>query len=222
MVRITQPTLDFLTALKKNNDRDWFAGNRKLFETAKSEYEAFIQDVIEKMTEFDPILKGLEAKSCIFRINRDTRFSNDKSPYKTNFGAFIVRGGRKNGDRFAGYYIHIEPGSCMIAGGSYMPPSPWLNAIRERIDSDPAAFIKIISSKGFRDAFGTIQGEKLKTAPKGYSSDHPHIELLRHKSYLAVRDLKDKEITSPDFFLKTIALLRAMKPFNDFLNDCTP
>lgn len=222
MARITQPTLDFLASLKKNNDRDWFARNRKLYEAAKTEYESFVQAVIVKITEFDPILKGLEANSCIFRINRDTRFSHDKSPYKANFGAFIVRGGRKNGDKFAGYYIHLEPGSCMIAGGSYMPPSPWLNGIREKIDSNPSAFIKIINSKGFSDAFGSLQGEKLKTAPKGYSSDHPHIDLLRHKSYLAVRDLKDKEVLSPDFFTNVVSLLKAMKPFNDFLNDCTP
>jgi uncharacterized protein (TIGR02453 family) len=86
---------------------------------------------------FDPIIKGLEAKSCIFRINRDIRFTNDKSPYKSNFGAFIVRGGKKNGDKFAGYYFHIEPEKSIIAGGAYMPPAPWLSAIREKIDEKP-------------------------------------------------------------------------------------
>ena len=220
MVRITQSTLDFLAGLKKNNDRDWFARNRKIYDIAKSEFELFIQAIIGEITEFDPILKGLEANTCIFRINRDTRFSKDKSPYKTNFGAFVVRGGRKNGDKFPGYYIHIEPGSCMIAGGSYVPPSPWLNSIREKIDSDPATFMKIINSRNFKDAYGSLQGEKLKTTPKGYPPDHPNIDLLRHKSFLAIRDLKDKEVLSPDFCATVIKLLKVMKPFNDFLN-CT-
>lgn len=222
MVQITQPTLDFLGKLKKNNDREWFAKNRILYDAAKSEFELFVRQVIIKVTEFDPILKGLEAGSCIFRINRDTRFSNDKSPYKTNFGAFIVRGGRKNGDRFAGYYIHLEPGGCMVAGGAYMPPSPWLIAIRERIDNNPSEFIKIITSRSFKEAFGSLQGEKVKTSPKGYSSDHPHIDLLRHKSFLAMRDLKDKEVTDKEFFSHVISLLKAMKPLNDYLTECAP
>jgi len=220
MIQITQPTLDFLGKLKKNNDREWFAKNRGSYEAAKSEFEAFIQEVIKKITDFDPILKGLEAKSCIYRINRDTRFSNDKSPYKTNMGAFIVRGGRKNGVRFAGYYIHLEPGSCMVAGGAYMPPSPWLNAIREKIDSDPGEFIKIISDKSFRNSFGKLQGDKVKTTPKGYTSDNPNIDLLRHKSFLVMKDLKDKEVINPGFFKNVISMAMAMKPLNDYLNDC--
>lgn len=221
MVQITQSTLDFLVKLKKYNDRDWFAKNRKLYDAAKSEFEQFVREIILKTTEFDPILKGLEASSCIFRINRDTRFSNDKSPYKTNFGALIVKGGRKNGDRFAGYYLHLEPGSCMVAGGAYMPPSPWLNAIRERIDSNPSEFVKIITDKSFKDAFGSIQGEKVKTSPKGYSSDNPYIDLLRHKSFLAIRDIKDKEVTSADFFKNVISLFKAMQPLNEYLTECS-
>jgi len=219
MERIEKTTLDFISGLQKNNDREWFNNNRKLYETAKMNFESFIQALIENITEFDPILKGLEAKSCIFRINRDTRFSNDKSPYKTNFGAFIVRGGRKNGDKFAGYYIHLEPGKSMIAGGAYMPPSPWLASIRDKIADQPRVIKEILNEKDFRKYFKELDGEKLKKAPKGYPPDHPEIELLKFKSYLAVNEITDKQVLDNRFFDLVVHNLIAMKPLNDFLND---
>ena len=107
METITKHTLDFLSQIKLNNNRDWFLRNKTLYSEAKENFESFVQALINKITDFEPIMKGLEAKSCVFRINRDVRFSNDKSPYKTNFGAFIVRGGKMNGDKFGGYYFHI-------------------------------------------------------------------------------------------------------------------
>jgi uncharacterized protein (TIGR02453 family) len=164
-------------------------------------------------------MKGLEAKSCVYRINRDIRFSNDKSPYKSHFGAFVVRGGKKNGDKFAGYYIHIEPGNSIVAGGAYVPPAPWLNAIREKIDEEPERFVKIINNKDFKKYFGEIDGEKLKKAPKGYPNDHPYIDLLRFKSYLVVNNISDELVLSDRYFEHTIDVIKAMKPFNDFLND---
>jgi uncharacterized protein (TIGR02453 family) len=219
MESIKKSTFDFLLKLKSNNNRDWFNQNRKLYEDAKENFAALVQAVIDEITEFEPIIKGLEASSCIFRINRDIRFSNDKSPYKTNFGAFIVRGGRKNGDKFAGYYIHIEPGESIVAGGAYVPPSPWLSAIREKIDDEPERFLKIINNKNFIKSFGALSGEKLKSAPKGYPADHPHIELLKYKSYLVVAEIPDKEVLGNGYFAKIIDLARAIKPLNDFLND---
>jgi uncharacterized protein (TIGR02453 family) len=204
METINKATLEFLSMLKNNNDRDWFGKNRKEYEAAKE--------------NFDPILKGLEAGQCIFRINRDTRFASDKSPYKTNFGAFIVRGGRKNGDKFTGYYIHIEPGKSFIAGGAYMPPSPWLTAIRENISTDPEKFNKILASKEFIKFFGELEGEKLKSAPRGYAADHPQIELLKHKSFLVMHNLKDQDVLKPVFQDFVVDASKAMKPLNDFLN----
>lgn len=219
METIKKSTLDFLQKLKSNNDREWFNTNRKLYEDAKENFRSLVQAVIDKITEFEPIMKGLEASSCIFRINRDIRFSNDKSPYKTNFGAFIVKGGRKNGDKFAGYYLHIEPGNSIIAGGAYMPPAPWLAAIREKIDEAPEVFLKIINDRNFIKYFGKLEGEMLKSAPKGYPSDHPYIELLKHKSYLVVAEIPDKNVTGDGYFEQIIEIARAMKPLNDFLND---
>ena len=219
MESISKSTLSFLADLQKNNEREWFKSNQKSYNEAKLNFESFIQKLISEIIVFDPILKGLEAKSCIFRINRDIRFSHDKSPYKTNFGAFIVRGGRKNGDKFAGYYIHIEPGKSFIAGGAYMPPSPWLSALREKIDHDPGKFLMIIQNKDFIKTYGQLDGDRLKTPPRGYSSDNPNIELLKYKSYLVLKEVPDKVVVSPDYLETVIKALKVMKPLNDFLTD---
>ena len=192
MEPIKKSTLDFINTLKYNNNRDWFIKNRSLYLEAKDNFESFVQEIINKVIDFEPIMKGLEVKSCVYRINRDIRFSNDKSPYKTHFGAFIVRGGKKNGDKFAGYYIHIEPEKSIIAGGAYMPPTPWLSAIREMINEEPEKLVKIINTKDFIKYFGKIEGEKLKKAPKGYLSDNLYIELLKFKSYLVVNEVSDE------------------------------
>ena len=219
MEPVKKSTLDFLKVIKKNNNRDWFLNNRLLYIDARNNFESIVQAAIDKIIDFDPIMKGLEVKSCVYRFNRDIRFSNDKSPYKAHFGAFIVRGGKKNGDKFAGYYMHIEPGKSIIAGGAYMPPAPWLNAIREKIDEQPETIHKIISNKGFIKYFGKIDGEKLKKAPKGYPSDHPDLELLKLKSYLVFNEVKDDLVVSDKYFNHIIGAFKAMKPLNDYLND---
>jgi uncharacterized protein (TIGR02453 family) len=219
METIKKSTLDFLTAIKCNNNRDWFIANRPMYLDARDNFETFVQKIIDEIVFFEPIMKGLEAKSCVFRINRDIRFSNDKSPYKSHFGAFIVQGGKKNGDKFAGYYFHVEPGKSIMAGGAYTPPTPWLSAIREKISDRPDEFIKITDNKDFKKYFGEIDGDKLKTVPKGYPKDHPYIELLKFKSYLVVNEASDKKVLSKDFFDNVISVFRAMKPLNNFLND---
>lgn len=219
MKTINKSTLDFLAGLNQNNNKEWFHENKKSYESAKKEFEDFVQEVIDQVTVFEPILKGLEAKSCIFRINRDIRFSNDKSPYKTNFGAFIVKGGRKNGDKYTGYYLHLEPGKSFIAGGAYMPPSPWLSAIREKISEQPHELLKILGNKEFIKYFKELDGERLKSAPRGFHPDHPYIDLLKFKSYLVMHYVNNKEVTAPDYFNHVINVLKAMKPLNDYLND---
>jgi len=216
---IKKSTLDFLDSLKDNNNRDWFIKNRPAYIDAKDNFESFVQDIINKIVDIEPIMKGLEVKSCVYRINRDIRFSNDKSPYKSHLGAFIVRGGKKNGDKFAGYYFHIEPKKSIIAGGAYMPPAPWLSAIREKVNEEPEELIKILTSKDFVKYFGKLDGEKLKKAPKGYPSDHPNIELLKFKSYLVVNEATDKLVLSQNYFDHVMKVLRVMKPLNDFLNE---
>jgi len=217
MLQISKSTLTFLSELKIHNEREWFSTNRKRYEEARHNYEEFVQAVLDEIVKFDPIYKGLEAKSCIFRINRDTRFSHDKSVYKTNFGAFMVRGGKKNGDKYPGYYLHIEPGTSFVAGGSYIPPSPWLSAIREKISENGDLLTGIINSREYKRYFSGLEGEKLKVPPRGYSKDNPHIELIKMKSFLAERSFSDAEVMSVDFFSTVTAAFRAMKPLNDFL-----
>ena len=217
---INRYTLEFLSDLKRHNDRNWFIQNRNRYNEARANFESFVQTLIDEISVFEPILKGLEARSCTYRINRDIRFSNDKSIYKTHLGAFIVRGGKNYGDRFAGYYFHVEVGgNSMIAGGAYMPPKPWLSAIREKIDEQGEKLVRILNHKDFVEYFGEIEGEKLTSAPRGYSKDHPYIELLKLKSFLAVRMISDKDIVSNEVFNLIIGASRAMKPLNDFLND---
>ena len=218
MAQIGKTTLEFLNGLKYNNNREWFQNNQTVYKEAKANVESFVQELINEIVLFDPGIKGLEVKNCLFRINRDIRFSNEKSPYKTNFGAFIVKGGKKNGDKYAGYYFHLEPGSSMIAGGAYVPPSPWLNAIREKISDETDEFLKIINDKNFKKYFGTVEGERLKTAPKGYPADHPQIEYLKLKSLLAMNEVPDEKVLSPGYFEYVVGGFRAMKPLNDFLS----
>lgn len=217
---ITPATFDFLKKLAVNNNREWFSANRDLYNKVKTDFSGFIQEVINRLSEDDRMLRGLESDSCIFRINRDTRFSADKSPYKTNLGALIIRGGRKNIHRFAGYYIHIEPGENMIAGGAYMPPSPWLTSIRGKIAGEPERFIRIIENEYFKKFFGEIENDKLKGIPKGFSASHPQIGLLQYKSYLVVNYVNDKQVLSNSFLNHVLEVAGAMKPFNDFLNEC--
>ena len=220
MATIKKSTLAFLSDLKKHNEREWFNLNRSRYTEAKTDFETFVQALIDEIIKFDPILKGLEAKTCMYRINRDIRFSNDKTIYKTHMGAFIVKGGKKNGDKFAGYYIHVEPGNnSMIAGGAYIPPMPWLTAIREKISNEGDRFKKILNSKDLKYFYGEIEGEKLKSAPKGFCRDHPDIELLKMKSFLVSRMIPDSEMVSEGVFGMLLKASKAMKPLNDFLNE---
>jgi len=220
MIQIQQSTLQFLSDIKRHNEREWFQANYKRYEDARKNFEVFVQAIIDEITGFEPVLKGLEAKSCTYRINRDIRFSNDKTIYKTNMGAFITKGGKKNGDRLAGYYVHIEPGgNSMLAGGAYMPPMPWLTAIRNKISEDGNSFIKIISNRDFKSFFGSIDGERLKSAPKGFDRDDKYIGYLKMKSFLAAKTFSDRDIIEKNWFDTIIEGARILKPFNDFLND---
>lgn len=214
---ISKSTMKFLKDLKANNDRDWFNDNKKKYEEAREDFEAFVADLIKGIAKFDPPIADIVPKKAVFRIYRDVRFSKDKSPYKVNFGAHLTSSPVKVHDR-AGYYINLQPGNTFLAGGAYLPPGPWLNKIRQEIDYNTKEFKKILNSASFKKYFGGIEGEQLKTAPKGYPKDHPEIELLRYKSFLAVNNCDDKLATSDDFLKHSTAVFKAMKPFDDFLN----
>jgi uncharacterized protein (TIGR02453 family) len=216
---IQKATIDFLKALKKNNDRDWFEKNKEKYLAAKKNVDDFVDGLIKSFTAFDKKLGGLTAKDCVFRIYRDVRFSKNKAPYKTNMGASINAGGKKAEN--AGYYIHIEPGGAFLAGGVWMPPADQLKKIRQEIVYNGKDFKKILSEKNFKKAFGALdesEGYKLSRPPKGYDKDHPDIELLKFNSYIVWKKYNDKDVLSKNFVKKVSDDAKVMKPFIQFLN----
>lgn len=218
MTHLDPQTGRFLSDLKRHNERAWFQDNKDRYDAARADFESFVGALLPRIEAFDPNVAGLDPKKCVFRIYRDTRFSKDKTPYKTNFGAHMLLGGSKNVHQRAGYYIQVEPGNCFLAGGAHQPPAAWINAIRRRIDTDAAPLKKVLKSKPFRDTFGEIEGDRLKTAPKGYPKDHPEIDLLRCKSFLAVHRMADAIVFEKDLLKHATKTFKTMKPFGDFLN----
>lgn len=216
---ISPDTFQFLTELKANNNKDWFTENKPRYEAARENFIGFIDALIERIVEFDPSIGHHSAKGTIFRIYRDVRFSKDKSPYKTNFGAHITPALKRSDIHSrAGYYIHLSPGESMLAGGAYMPTGDWLKNIRLDIDLNAAELKEIIANKDFVKYFGEMEGEKLKRAPKGYDVDHPEIELLRYKSFLATHRMEDQTVTSEGFLDHAATVFQALHPFDSFLN----
>jgi len=207
--------LKFLGELKKNNSKEWFDANRKTYESLRKDWIVLVDEIIAGIAAFDPEIATIKAKDCIFRINKDIRFSKDKSPYKTNFGASINIGGKK--EFLRGYYFHLAPDEIFIAGGTYMPSAPALAAIRQEIDYNFDEFRLLVEDKKIVKRFGTLDGEKLSRPPKGYDAENPAIEYLKLKSLVLVQHLKQEEL-KPNSILKTILpSFEMMKPFNDFL-----
>lgn len=209
--------LRFLKQLRSNNNKEWFDKHRDEYAAARTEYLDFVAAVLEKMKKIDPTLIDLEPKNCVFRINRDVRFSNNKEPYKTNFGASFSKGAKKI--NCAGYYFHLEPGDCFIGGGFWMPEADDLKKIRMEIDYNLDEFNRIIGDKAFRKRFPALSTEaKLARPPKGYEADNPAIELLKLKSFTVFSALDDKEVLDAQLVKKVIDHFSVMKPFVDFLN----
>ena len=216
-VMITKATMSFLRDLKTHNTRDWFDMNRNRYHAARTEFISVVDAVIAGISHFEPHVLELEPEDCIFRINRDTRFSKDKTPYKPNLGAFITHRGRKVAR--AGYYVHLEPGECVIAGGLYMPPAPEIKAIREAIVDDGTTLRRIIGKAQFKTAFGKeLPGVRVKTAPRGVPKDHPDLDLLRLQSYEIYHDVSDKEVLSPDFINAAVRYFVMMQDYVAWLN----
>jgi uncharacterized protein (TIGR02453 family) len=216
-------TLKFLKDLKKNNNKPWFDANRKRYEEAKTDFANFIQQVIDLYGKKDKTIASLKAKDCMFRINRDVRFSKDKSPYKTNFGASINKGGRKAMNT-AGYYFHLEPGQLFVGGGLYQPMPPELNKVRQEVDYCFDEFKKIISAKKFKTVYTDLDKSKeftLSRVPKGYENDNPAAEYLKLKSFIAFRLLSDKEATAKPLLKITVDSFETLSPLINFLNRAT-
>ncbi len=207
--------LRFLKGLRANNDRDWFTGHRAQFELARAHFEEYIDAVITSLSPTER-LGGVTPRDCIFRLNRDLRFTKDKTPYKPYMSAYIAPGGRKS--RRLGFYIHLEPGNRSMFGGGLHEPEPrQIAAWRAAIDRNPRPLLKIMKGGSFRRYFGELRGESLKTAPRGYAREHPNLALLRLKTVTVARSVSDKQVSSPQLFAETIATYRAMKPFLIYL-----
>lgn len=213
---ISQSTIQFLADLKENNNRDWFNANRSRYENARSEYFAFVNQLIAGIKHFDPSIGTLEAKECTFRINRDIRFSPNKEPYKTNMGAYMARGGRKS--PYAGYYFHLEPGASFVSGGIYMAPPENMKKIRVEMDTYSEEFLSIVNGKKFKGSFSQFDSESLKRVPQGFSVDSPVAEYLMMKHITPFRELKDVELTSSNLLISTLEAFSNMQPLVAFLN----
>jgi len=208
--------LAFLSALEQNNSRDWFQANKKDYQSALGYFTSIVNSIIDELRIVDPRLDGLDAKDAIFRIYKDIRFSQDKTPYKTHFGAFIARGGRKTSH--AGYYLQLSPSDAFIACGSYMPEKDQLYAIRQEIAYNAAPLRKIIASDSLK-AFSLYEKDKLKTGPKGFPKEHPDMDLLCNRHFILTRDLSNEELLSPAFLEKITAELKLTVSFVSYLNE---
>jgi uncharacterized protein (TIGR02453 family) len=208
--------LPFLQDLKKNNTREWFQDNKGRYLQAKNEFEGFVAKLIPRLAEIDKDIAGLEPKQCIFRIYRDVRFSHDKSPYKVNMGAAMTKGGRKS--PYATYYVHVEPGNAFAGGGIWMPQGPVLKAMRQEVYYNIDEFKEILNAPSFKKYFSQLDGEKLKRPPRDFPADHPDIELLKYKSYIAGHGMEDAIVSSDNFMKDLLDIYRSLYPFNNFIN----
>jgi uncharacterized protein (TIGR02453 family) len=211
--------LPFLKKLKKNNNKVWFDANRSSYEAVKKEAEQLVRDLVDQFGRTEAAIAQLTPKDCMFRINRDVRFSKDKSPYKTNFGIALTSGGKKS--PLAGYYLHLEPGASFVGGGLWMPPPPVLAAVRQEIDYQLADLQSILRTASFRKMYGDVyKGDdvSLSRVPKGYEADNPAAEYLRLKSFLAMHPLDDGVVGSSTLAKTAVKAFVALKPLVDFLN----
>lgn len=213
---LSSKTFDFLKKLTQNNNREWFTENKGLYTDSQENVINFLEDLIKEMGGFDEELSKIDAKKSLFRIYRDTRFSKDKSPYKTNFGASLGMG---KGSQKGGYYLHLEPKKSFLAGGIYMPESSVLKEVRKEISLYGEDFLKILNQKDFKKHFPELdQDDKLKKVPQGFEKEDPMAEYLKLKNFIVVYNLKDEEVLDKNAVKNLAKIFKLMKPLNDFLN----
>ena len=217
----TATLLDFLADLAQHNDRDWFQAHKPTYDLLRRDFEATVGRWLPELIRLDPTLAGLEARRCIFRIYRDVRFSRNKDPYKTHFSAYFAAGGKAGTG--PGYYVQIGPnGQTMLAGGLYQPERDQLARIRQEIDYNGSSLRAVLAAPQFRRFFAEgLQGEKLKKVPAGYSPDHPDLDLLKHKSLVAVYAIPDATARTLDFDAVVPAAFRALQPLCAWLREAT-
>lgn len=209
--------MSFLNKLQENNNREWFAVHKDEYESVKIQFEQSVQKIIDKIAVSDPQLQGLEAKDCIWRIYRDVRFSYDKRPYKTHFGAFLAKGGRKS--PYSGYYLHLEPDNCIIGGGVWCPDSKLLTALRRSVCDHSEEFLSVLNAPDFKTLYPELDKEDmLKTIPRNFPKDFAYPDLLKVKSYLVSHILPDILFDEIDWENKVVTDFLPLQPFHKFLN----
>lgn len=202
---------EFLKQLEKNNNRVWFAEHKAEYDSIAKENKIFFNQIFSNLEEYDKL-----SNIHILRINRDVRFSKDKTPYKTNFGVSLAR---KKPMLRGGYYIHLEPNNSFVGGGFWNPESDDLLRIRREFEINDSEIRKITSEKIFVKYFGELEGEGVKTAPKGFDKNHHAIDLIRKKQFIVRRKFSDKEVFSDDFQKEIIATFLSMRPFFDYMSE---
>lgn len=206
----------FLKEISANNNREWFNANRDLYEEARSEFEDLISAAITRISLFDDSIRNVQAKDCTYRIYRDTRFSQDKTPYKNHFGGYINAHGKKS--FHCGYYIHLEPGNCLLAGGGYCLPPKMLKAVRQAVYDNMDEYRKIVEDPAFKQYFPVIGESFLKTAPQGFPRDYEYLQYLKCKDYSCFNSQPDSLFTSPEMLDRMEEVFRQLKRLSDFLN----
>lgn len=214
---ILKDTFAFLNELKSNNDKEWFDANKNRYETVRENLLENVGVLIKEIGSFDSDIFWLEPNQCVFRINRDVRFSANKNPYKTNLSAGFSKGGKKSGNAF--YYMEIAPENSSLNGGIWMPEASVAKKIRQAIYDDSNEFVKIITDKKFVTEFGEFdQAEKLKNVPRGFDKDFAHAELLKLKSFTVTKTFKDSDFANEDFIKTAKNTFEKMFPLVQFLN----
>ena len=206
----------FLKELAAKNNREWFQAHKEEYLRAQAEFEQLLTAVIARISLFDDSVRGIEAKDCTYRIYRDTRFSSDKTPYKIHLGGYINARGKKS--EHCGYYVHIEPDNCMLAGGSWCLEPKVLKAVRQSVYDNIDEFRSIVEDPAFKQYFPVIGENFLKTAPKGFPKDYPYLKYLQCKEYTVACCQPDSFFLAPDFLDRTDDIFKQMKRFSDFVN----
>ena len=209
--------LRFLARIAVHNDREWMAAHRAEYDEARAAFEDLTADLIRALAEVDPAVAPLTVHDCTYRFYRDTRFSPDKSPYKRHMGAYVNPRGKKS--PHGGYYLHLQPGACEIAGGAYCLEPKLLRAVRESVVDRTDEFRAIVEGERFRTLFPVIGLDRVKTLPKGFPRDFPWPDYIRCKDYCVGHAVPDAFFDQPDWMERAVDEFRVMKPFLDFVND---
>ncbi|MCD4710571.1 MAG: DUF2461 domain-containing protein [Bacteroidales bacterium] len=209
--------LSFIKELEQNNNRDWFNTHKNRYQEALEIFRGFAGELLTGISQFDPLLGNLVPKDTIFRIYKDVRFSKDKLPYKTHFGCWMTKGGRKSTD--AGYYFHLEPGESFMAAGVWMPPREQLNLIRQEIRFNPEPYLELINTPAMKERYERGGKEDmLKKGPAGFPKEFIHMEEVKYKHYIWSRYYSDDTILKSNFVHSVAEDFKGLYPLVSYLN----